>query len=376
MNNRLRIAFLSPFVFRMVRGIERFTVNLANQLAQLDQKVTIIARNADGQRATPAIAVDVRVRRVPAFRYFEARWDIPFYTAELLRGRYDIVNVFFAGYGEAEALTFARRMRPLAINFIVGYPFGQTPFQFQEFARRGLAQHLDGVIVKSAFMAPEVEQFFGKKVEVIPNGIDLDYFDRASVDAGALRGQLGIQPGERVLLTVAALEERKGILSVVQAMPGVLAREPDVHYVVVGEGRDRAMIEQCIRELNLGERVHLLGAHTDVRPFYHLADIFLRPSYGEGFPNAFLEALAMELPVIVSQHPPYDEIVQPAFGVQVNEKDHAALAEAITDLLQNSDRRKAMGQAGRTHVRAVYSWPAVASRYLESFRRDLSTNYQ
>ncbi len=207
---------------------------------------------------------------------------------------------------------------------------------------------------------------------MIPNGIDLDYFDRTSVDADALRAELGIQPGERVLLTVAALEERKGILSVIQALPRVLEHEPRARYVVVGEGRDRARIEQCIRELNLGERVQLLGARTDVRPFYKLADIFLLPSYGEGFPNAFLEALAMELPVIVSQHPPYDEIVQSAFGVQVNEKDPAALAAAINALLQDNDRRKAMGQAGRAHVQEVYAWPAVASRYLESFRAELS----
>jgi glycosyltransferase involved in cell wall biosynthesis len=371
MTNPLRIAFLSPFVLRMTRGIERFTVNLANQLANLDQEVTIIARSTDGVKASPTISPEVRVRRVPAIRYYESRWDIAFYAAELIRRRYQIVNVFFAGYGEAEALRLARHVRPFAINFIAGYPFEQSPHQFHEFVRHGLARHLDGVVVKSQFMAPEVERFFGRKVEVIPNGVDLSYFSRGSAKETALGAQLSLQPDDKVLLTVAALEERKGILSVLDALPLVLEREPRVRYLIVGEGRDRELIERRISELGLRPRVQLMGAQADVRPFYRLADIFLLPSYGEGFPNVLLEALAMELPVIVSRRPPYDELVQPEFGLRVNEQDRAAVADAICSLLQNPARRKSMGLAGCAHVRSTFAWDAVANRYLQAFRGQL-----
>lgn len=370
MNRRLRVAFISPFVFRLARGIERFTINLANQLAQLDQDITIIAHDPDGRKATPAISRDVRVRRVPTFRYFEEQAVVPFYASELLRSRFDIVNVFFAGYGEAEALRLVRRMRPLAINFIVGYPFRQAPSQFHDFARRGLAPLLDRVIVKSLFMSPEIEQFFARQVEIIPNGIDLSYFNRDALDGSTLPTELGLEPDESVLLTVAALEDRKGILSVINVLPGLLARGLRVRYVIVGEGRDRTKIEQRVRELKLDDRVHLMGVHAEVRPFYKLADVFLLPSYGEGFPNAFLEALAMELPVIVSKHPPYDEIAKPAFGLQVDEKDTGALSEAIVGLIQNPARRRAMGRAGCEHVHATYSWPRIAQSYLELFRTE------
>jgi glycosyltransferase involved in cell wall biosynthesis len=366
-SRRLRIAFISPFLFRYARGIERFTINLANQLAALDQDVSLLTYGARDHTTPTKISAGISVASPPAVRFFEAKWAAPFYARALRRGRFDVVNVFFAAYGEAPALRWAKSGSSM-VNFIVGYPFEQVPHRFEEFARSGLAARLDGIIVKSRFMAPAIESFFGRPVEIIPNGIDLDYFDPAKIDAGPVRHELNLGAHENLLVTVAALETRKGILSVVRALPHLLSSGLNVRYLVVGEGPDRAIIEQCIAELKLQGRAMLIGARVDVRPYLRAADLFLLPSQGEGLPNAFIEALAMELPVIVSNHPPYSEIVRSEFGLQADERDVVGLASRITDLLSDPVRRQAMGCAARHHVREHYGWPQIAQRYFEFFQ--------
>jgi glycosyltransferase involved in cell wall biosynthesis len=367
-SERLRIAFISPFLFRYARGIERFTISLANQLAALDQDVTLLTYGSRDQLPAPKIGDGVSVVSVPPIRYFAAQWAAPFYARALRRGRFDLVNVFFAGYGEASALRLAKR-GSMIVNFIAGYPFEQVPHRFEEFSRSGLAARLDGIVVKSRFMAPAIESFFGRSVEVIPNGIDLDYFDPAKVNTKQVNQELKLSSEQKLLVTVAALETRKGILSVIDALPDVLSRGLDVRYVVVGEGQDRAVMEQRIAELALQERVTLVGTKLDVRPYLRAADLFLLPSRGEGFPNAFLEALAMELPVIVSTDPPYDEIMECAFGARVDQADSSALATTIAELLNDPIGRGCMGKAARAHVRDRYSWPSIARQYLQLFER-------
>ena len=361
----LRIAFLSPYVFRLARGIERFTISLAVELAALGQRVDLLAWSGGLQ---PALDSRVRVQRVPAVRYFQSRWAVPFYVQALLRGHYDLVNVFFAGFGEAEAIRWARRARPFAVTFIAGYPFEDSPHRFHEFVTSGLSRQLSRVIVNAAFMAPAIEQALGLPVTTIPYGVNVDYFDPAAIDPAGVRARLGIPDDASLLLTVAALEARKGIGSVIAALPALLRAQPDAHYVVLGEGRDRPQFERQITELGLHGRVHLLGVQADVRPFYRAADIFLLPSHGEGLPNALLEAMAMQLPVVVSQHPPYDQVVYPEFGLCVDERDPAALAAAIAGLCANPARRRRMGDAARARACEVYAWPMVAQRYLEVFR--------
>src|SRR5262249_43551817 len=154
------------------------------------------------------------------------------------------VNIFFASYGEAEAIRFARRLRPLWVNFIVTYPPATATYQFAQFARRNLTPRLDRVIVLNEAMRVPVEQALGRAAQVIPIGVDLDYFTPDAAKDMPWRERLGLQPDERVLLSVAALEARKGIDHVLDAMPGLLAEGIAVHYVVAGEGPQRAVLEQ------------------------------------------------------------------------------------------------------------------------------------
>ncbi len=354
--SNLRIAFISPFQKRLQRGIERSTSNLALHLAQAGATVVIACRSGSIPEDSRLRHSGVRYLTVPGTRYFESTMSVPFYMNHLLRFKPDVVIVYFAVYGEAATISLLRRFRQCQVVFIVGYPMALVPHRFDEFKSTGLAQYLDHVVVKAQHMVPEIESFFGIETQCIPNGVDTAYF--APPDHKPSLALIN-------LVTVAALEKRKGIGTVLEALPGVIEVVGNkINYTIVGEGSDRDWFQDRINSLGLQQHVSLVGEVEDVRPYLSDAHLFLLPSEGEGLPNAYLEALAMGLPTIVSDVPPYDIIAQTDFSIRVEHENIQALQAAITTLLQDHEKRGKMGTTAHQHAVETYSWQQVASEYL------------
>ena len=356
---QLRVAFISPFQLRLRRGIERSVRGLATSLAAAGQEVAIFSWQ--GKMPNDEIREEnVRLYSMPRLRYFEPSCASLFYAGCMAHFRPDVVVVYFDGYGEARSLALTRPILRPAVVFDVGYPFNLVPHRFNEFKDLRLARSLSGIVVKADHMVDEVKEYFQKDVCVIPYGVDTRLFSSRVLGKSPTN-----PPSKHRLITVAAIEKRKGIDLVLSALPGVIDKVGPVHYTIVGDGPDRPWLESLVRESGLKSQVTLVGAVGDVRPYLMSSDVFLLPSYGEGLPNAFLEALAMGLPSIVSTAPPYDEVAHPNFAVAVDRHDPQALREAIIKLLLNADLRKSMGSRARKEAEKVYSWPMIAERYLD-----------
>lgn len=143
-----------------------------------------------------------------------------------------------------------------------------------------------------AAIAPE-------RVLVVPDTVGDQY---TPGDGGSLRTALGLD-GKRVLLTVGRMDAReryKGQDRVIAAIPMLVAQGHDVIAVMIGEGDDRARLEQLAEAMGVAERVKLLGivAPQPLAEAYRMADLFVMPSTGEGFGIAFLEALASGTPAL------------------------------------------------------------------------------
>ena len=364
----MRIMVISPFQLRLRRGIERFATNLAAELALLGHDLTILSRPGPLPWDRRLVECHVRRQTVWGPRYYEAAWAALFYAQLLMRLRPDVVVVFFAGYGEAAGLALASPACRPRVVFVAGYPLELVPHRFAEFRQWGLDHRLDGVVVKARHMAPAIEQFFGRSTQLIPNGVDVRLFrpvSRASRDSFKSRAPH--------LVTVAALERRKGFALVLEALPNVMAQLGPVNYTIVGDGPARDWLEARIRERHLRDHVELVGAVDSVQPYLADADLFLLPSHGEGLPNAYLEALAMGLPTIVSNDPPYDDIARPGFSIRVDRGNPEAIALAIIQLLRDPVRRASMGLAARDEAEKVYAWPMIAQRYQSLFTRLVSS---
>ncbi len=172
---------------------------------------------------------------------------------------------------------------------------------------RWLAHDLDAVIAVSRHTAQMFAAWSGVAAEstfILPNCVDLDRFVPAERDAGlAARYGLG---ASRVLLTVGRLsadERYKGVDAVIEAMPRLLARFPDLKYLVVGDGSDRSRLEAKSVTLGVADRVVFAGriAEAEKVAHYNLADAYVMPSFGEGFGIVLIEAAACGVPVIGSR---------------------------------------------------------------------------
>jgi phosphatidylinositol alpha-1,6-mannosyltransferase len=138
-----------------------------------------------------------------------------------------------------------------------------------------------------------------ERVVVVPNTVADRY---TPGDGLALRTVLGAE-GNRVLLTVGRMDSRdryKGHDRVIAAIPDLVQRGHNVIYVIIGQGDDRARLEQLARETQVAERVRFLGAvgASQLAEAYRMADLFVMPSTGEGFGIAFVEAMASGTPAL------------------------------------------------------------------------------
>ncbi|MEE9383706.1 MAG: glycosyltransferase family 4 protein [Nannocystaceae bacterium] len=215
------------------------------------------------------------------------------------------------------------------------------------------------------------------QIEVVSNGTDPDHFQ--PTDASELRRALALDR-EPVLLTVGRLVRRKGIDTVLAALPAVLALVPDLQYLIVGAGEDRSRLEQLVQTLSLGKHVRFVGAvpFSDLPRYFGLCDVFVTPSRSEppsveGFGLVFLEANACGKPVIGTRSGGIpDAIVDGQTGLLVEPDRPAELADAMLALLTDPQRARRLGECGRARAATGYTWEVTHARILAAMVRDAS----
>ena len=172
---------------------------------------------------------------------------------------------------------------------------------------------------------------------LIPNAIDLSRYTPGP-KSQTLASRLGLA-GRRILLTLGrmdAAEQAKGFDEILDVLPVLRKDMPDIAYVAVGDGSDRARLEAKAAKLGLTHNVVFPGyvAENEKLDYYRLADVFVMPSRLEGFGYVFLEALAVGKPVIASKVDGSREAIRMgAWGTLVDPANPAELIDAIRESL-------------------------------------------
>lgn len=191
------------------------------------------------------------------------------------------------------------------------------------------------------------------------NGINTAHFDPihfTQTDLRSLRNQLNLSSKERVLLFLGRMVADKGIHELIDAFVAVSKIFPNTTLLLGGEyERDLDPLLPATEEIiNQHPKIKALGHLNDVRPYLALSEVFVFPSYREGFPNVVMQAGAMGIPSIVSDINGCNEIIIPSEnGIIVPPKDTQALTLAIVDFLRT----------GQTTFNAAHCRKLICDRY-------------
>jgi glycosyltransferase involved in cell wall biosynthesis len=167
-----------------------------------------------------------------------------------------------------------------------------------------------------------------------------------------VRNELNLSPTDKLVTMVAEFTGNKRHRDVVQALARL--NRPDIHVAFVGEGDYRAEVEAQVAQLGLTKTVHFPGYRRDVPALFRAATCATLTSQREGLPRSIMEALCLEVPVVGSDARGIRDLLEGGGGIVVPVGDTGKLAEAIRELVDNPDKARQMGRAGRQSM-AQYS---------------------
>ena len=199
-----------------------------------------------------------------------------------------------------------------------------------------------------------------KKTVYVPGvGVDLSRFGCYGDCREEMRRQLGLRPDDFVLLSVAELIKRKNHALMLEAMARL--DRPDIHLVCAGRGEQMQALQARIAQLNLGDRVHMLGYRNDVGKLCAMADALLFPSRQEGLSLSLMEAMASGLPAIVSPiRGNMDLILDGVEGIYTP-LTAEGVAESILRFYNDPQLRASCAQAAREKVQQFGLEPILQS---------------
>lgn len=368
---RLKVALYNVTTTVVSGGVETFVWELGRELTRRGHDVHLIAGRSRQPDRYPGLTVQRRpfvsrkvFRRLPGLRRAYAitklleRLTFAVTTLPLLlRERYDILHI-----QKPYDLPVALLVRALLGTRVVFGCHGEDFFP----GDRAFGRRADIAVSCSVYNADTVERHYGIRPRVIYNGYDADLFTARPPDP--LRRQQLAPRGERVVLYAGRLIPWKGVQYAITA----LAEVPAAVLVVAGDGHCRQALEEQARSAGLANRVRFLGTvpHDKLPDLLAVSDVLVATSFAsETFGIALVEAQACGVPVVASDFGGFPEVVRAGVtGLLVPPQDPPALAAALRTVLDDPERRQALGEAGRQWVNGQFHWERVAERVMEAYR--------
>jgi len=199
---------------------------------------------------------------------------------------------------------------------------------------------------------------------VLPNEIDLDWFRPASQEERQeARAELGLAEDEPLVLSVHRLSPvRRTLMYIPSVIEAVVERHPRARFLLAGGGPEEADVRRAVTRAHLDDRVQMLGVvpHDQVHRLYSAADVFMMPSYTEGFPRVLLEAMSMAVPIASTDVGGVQEVLPSVYRSRLANRDRPLeLARAIDELLRDPATAHELANVGRRWVRR-FDAPLVA----------------
>ncbi len=232
-------------------------------------------------------------------------------------------------------------------------------------------RHADANIANSEYTLEEMVKLGVRRetITLIYPGVETERF-RPGLPCDDLKQTIGLQTGQKLILSVGRLVRRKGFDQVIRSLPELVKQGIDVHYALIGIGEDWDYLSDLAKQQGMADRLHLLGhaSPEDLPRWYNACDVFVmanREINGdtEGFGMVFLEAAACGKPAIAGDAGGTGAaVVDGVTGFRVDGTQVEPLVSALSSILSDSELAARLGQAGLDRAKDEFSWDAVAEK--------------
>jgi len=370
------IAFLGNFVPRLC-GISTFTHDLYEAIDAAapgdDCYVAAVTDRPQGYDYPEAVRLEFQEKDLRAYR--RTADILNFKNADVLCVQHEFG--IYGGPAGSYLISLLKEVRMPIVTTL--HTILENPTPEQNAVMQPLTRLSERLVVMSRKGREILQTVYGvdaSKIDVIPHGIpDVDFASGA-----VYKDQLGISE-RKVLLTFGLIGPGKGIEHVIEALPALIERHPDVVYLILGATHPKLLASDGERYrlglISLAER-HRVEKHVifhnryvsagELQDFLGAADIYVTPYLDKSQITSGTLAYAFGSGKVVVSTPYWhaEELLAQGRGVLVPFHDPSAMAASIGDLLDDPAGMRRMGEQARAEGRSMV-WPAVARRYLESF---------
>lgn len=354
--------------FRLDGGAERVVRTLLSEMHRLPLESSLVilkpakVGNHEELRDLACGLIELPARRlVDPIRFLRL-------VGALRRGHFDVVHTHLSA-ANILGVVAARLLRiPAVVSLHSTYSDADDHWyhgRLERFVLRRLATTVIAVGHETAIA--QARRIRRADIVVLPNAV----VPPELIDARArraLRRDVMVDPGRRLILTVGRLETPKAHDDLVDAFAELISARADVELAIVGRGSLRSAIEALVERHGLGDRVHFLGVRGDATALMQAADVFALSSRWEGLPMVLLEAMACRLPVVSTDVGDAASLLTATPSRIVPPGRPRALAAALAETLAELDAGHDLTSAGAELVRCHYSsaaWAdAVFRRYV------------
>lgn len=229
---------------------------------------------------------------------------------------------------------------------------------------------VDGFCVKE--LLEQKDRIAGDKISVVYLGVQPETMQRNESLRQRIRSEFGITDRLITIGNVARFVPFKGHSVLLKAFAQLVPRFPDVRLLLVGDGELYQELQQLAKTLGVSSRVFFAGFRDDLQALYSAFDVYVHPSFeggGETFPFAVLQALAQELPVIVTRVGDVSAMVEDGTsGFVVPDNDPGALAEKLAIVLIDQRQRQEMGKAGLNLLYRMFTLDSMTTAVEQIYR--------
>jgi glycosyltransferase involved in cell wall biosynthesis len=378
----MKIALLSEKYTPDIGGLAISTERLARLLSSAGHEVQVFSPtiNLSPSEKRTLTLNSVSVTRFGAHKRIDdtlADW-FELIIEQHRQNSFDVLHAYFLTQAGFVATYTGKYLNLPSVISIRGNDIERAVFDPSKFSHVMYAlQNASTVTTNAIELVNRAKAFFDREVILIPNGINSEHFKPMTRNEG-LEEALGLKgkaKDERIPIIGFAgeLREKKGLKTLLSAYAQICKIRPAA-LLIVGQvrlGEDQQAVDE-FQALNPDSQIIVTGStsHNDLPAYYSLMDVFVHPSLRDGMPNALLEAMACEKPVIATPVGGMLDVVKDREnGIFVPVNDSDGLATTIIELLNNAEQKSRLGKAARQSIIDCFSPQKELEGNLDVYRK-------